>query len=303
MVAKAGRVLGGLLLAAALAACQAPTRAPVSELGQPPSNKILTHIVSRGETLYAIAWRYELDFQQLAAANGIASPYPLQPGQRLTLDVTRPSPAGATVASAPGSYGASAPPPGRVRTAPVDSAPGIVVSPSPDTSWQGSTAPPAPAPQAAIPEPSPALPAPGPQQPAPPAAGATAPEPPLPAGNWSWQWPARGQVSREYDADNVFKGISIATPAGTQVAAAAPGTVVYSGEGLRGYGKLIIVKHSDKYLSAYAHNKALLVRENDTVTQGQNIAVAGTDASNRNRLYFEIRENGKPVDPLKLLPQ
>src|SRR5690606_14281826 len=91
----------------------------------------------------------------------------------------------------------------------------------------------------------------------------------------SWQWPVNGTVTREYDANKVFKGINIHSSPGTPVKAAGAGTVVYAGSGLRGYGQLIILKHDDTYLSAYAHNSKILVSENDSVSQGQTIAEVG----------------------------
>jgi lipoprotein NlpD len=247
-----------LLTAFLLVGCQAPAPAPVVELPQPPTQKILVHRVSEGDTLYSIAWRYELDFLRLAAVNGLSSPYALFPGQKLSLDMTKTPP---------------------------------VIQPSQPPASSGATAR-----AVAIPEP--------------PSFGTEKPPPkieipkvtPLPTGRWSWQWPAAGKVVKEYDAGQKLKGISIYTRQGETVTAAAPGVVVYAGSGLRGYGNLLIVKHSDKYLSAYAHNKSLLVKENDAVAQGQKMAVVGTDASRRDRLYFEIRENGKPVDPLRILP-
>ncbi len=118
----------------------------------------------------------------------------------------------------------------------------------------------------------------------------------------SWTWPARGRVVRGYqDAGN--KGVDIAGPLGAPVYAAAAGRVVYSGSGLIGYGKLIIVKHNKNYLSAYAHNRSLLVKEGDTVKGGQRIARMGQTGARRVELHFEIRKDGKPVDPLRYLPK
>jgi lipoprotein NlpD len=99
------------------------------------------------------------------------------------------------------------------------------------------------------------------------------------------------------------KGVDISGRLGDPVYAAAPGRVVYSGSGLRGYGKLIIVKHNNRYLSAYAHNHRLLVKEGDPVANGQRIAQMGRTDANRVKLHFEIRRNGKPVDPLSYLPK
>lgn len=116
----------------------------------------------------------------------------------------------------------------------------------------------------------------------------------------SWVWPARGQIKTKFKQGHRFnKGIDIAVNSTTSVRASAAGVVVYRGAGLKGYGKLIIIKHSDKYLSAYAHNDWLLVNEGDKVKRGQKIASIGEKTK---LLHFEIREYGKPADPLKYLP-
>ena len=115
-------------------------------------------------------------------------------------------------------------------------------------------------------------------------------------------WPAPGAVISTFDeAKN--KGISIAGRLGDPVLAAADGRVVYAGAGLRGYGNLIILKHNNTYLTAYAHNQALLVREDQAVKQGQKIAEMGSSDSDRVKLHFEVRRQGKPVDPLNHLPK
>lgn len=121
--------------------------------------------------------------------------------------------------------------------------------------------------------------------------------------NWRWQWPVQGNVSKRFNSSTLFKGIDIQSFSGSPVVAAAPGVVVYSGSGLRGYGKLIIVKHSDIFLSAYAHNRKIFVKEGQPVKGGQKISEVGGDPSNKRRLYFEIRKDGKPVDPIRYLPK
>jgi lipoprotein NlpD len=115
-------------------------------------------------------------------------------------------------------------------------------------------------------------------------------------------WPAQGPVSSSFD-DSKNKGIDISGKAGDPVLAAADGKVVYSGAGLRGYGNLIIVKHSNTYLTAYAHNQTLLAREDQSVKKGQKIAEMGNSDSEQVKLHFELRRLGKPVDPVKYLPQ
>ena len=122
------------------------------------------------------------------------------------------------------------------------------------------------------------------------------------ADSISMVWPAQGVVISNFDeAKN--KGVGIGGKAGDAVLAAADGRVVYAGAGLRGYGNLIILKHNNTYLTAYAHNQALLVKEDQTVKQGQKIAEMGSSDSDRVKLHFEVRRNGKPVDPLSYLPK
>jgi lipoprotein YgeR len=114
-------------------------------------------------------------------------------------------------------------------------------------------------------------------------------------------WPANGTVIRGFDGRN-SKGIDIASSAGAPVVAAAAGSVVYAGNGLRGYGNLLIIKHSGDYLTAYAHNQALLVKEGQTVAQGQQIAQMGSTDSDRVMLHFELRYQGRSIDPSRDLP-
>ncbi len=118
----------------------------------------------------------------------------------------------------------------------------------------------------------------------------------------AWRWPTRGTVVRKFTG-TTHKGIDIDGRAGDPVLATAAGTVVYAGSGIVGYGNLLIVKHNQNYLSAYGHNQRLLVGEGDSVKAGQKIAEKGSSATNSVKLHFEIRRDGKPVDPLKLLPR
>lgn len=119
-----------------------------------------------------------------------------------------------------------------------------------------------------------------------------------------WQWPTQGQVVRNFSAtDNGKKGIDITGTLGQPVRAAADGEVVYSGEGLLRYGKLIIIKHDQTFFSAYAHNRVLLVAEGQRVSGGQTIAELGSTGTTRPMLHFEVRRNGAPVDPLTYLPR
>jgi murein DD-endopeptidase MepM/ murein hydrolase activator NlpD len=122
----------------------------------------------------------------------------------------------------------------------------------------------------------------------------------MPATGIALIWPTQGAVIRGFDGKS-SKGIDIAGAAGTQIVAAAAGTVVYAGNGLRGYGNLLIVKHNADYLTAYAHNRALLVKEGQSLTQGQPIAEMGDSDTNRVMLHFELRYKGSSIDPSRYL--
>jgi lipoprotein NlpD len=117
-----------------------------------------------------------------------------------------------------------------------------------------------------------------------------------------WVWPVKGRIVTGFSEAASLKGIDIAGTAGHPVAASAGGKVVYAGTGLRGYGKLIIIKHNATYLSAYAHNREILVKEGQQVAKGQKIAEMGSTDADQVKLHFEIRRHGKPMDPLRYLP-
>ena len=134
------------------------------------------------------------------------------------------------------------------------------------------------------------------------------PEPVTSAGreegeeNIAWGWPATGKVISTYNDGANLKGIGIAGKLGQPVLASAPGRVIFSGTGIRGFGKLIVIKHNNTFLSVYAHNNELLVKEGQNVAKGQKIAEMGSTDTDQVKLHFEIRRFGKPVDPAKLLP-
>lgn len=271
-----------VLLSVACATQRAPV---VSREPPPPERGPRIHEVTRGDTLYAIAWRYDTTVEALAQLNHLGPPYLIRVGDRLALDTNA---ARALGRQSPASSAAA------VVARPVET-PQLRTAPPPaasTTSPERRAAPPKaaqPVPQA--PAPSVAAASPGRR---PPASAATS--------EWSWDWPVKGKVTRQYDSNRKFKGINIQSRPGVAVRAAAPGEVVYAGDGLRGYGQLIIVKHNAAYLSAYAHNRAMKVREGERVSTGQTIGEVGGDAANPGRLYFEIREQGSPVDPTRLLP-
>lgn len=235
--------------------------------------------VRRGDTLYSVAWQNGLNFRQLADMNGIGPPYTIYVGQ--SLRVVPPS----VNAPAPGPAPAAAPPPR--QSAPPGAVPGV-------TTPAGKQPRPAPAAAAAATTPARVATA----------EPAAEPEPALPAVVSRWVWPVKGPLLRGYTPDgNGKKGIDIGGRAGQPVKAAAVGKVVYSGSGLVGYGRLIIIKHNDNLLSAYGHNSELLVAEGDYVKAGQVIAKMGSSGTSSTRLYFEIRQDGKPVNPLSYLPR
>lgn len=279
--AVAGRARGstGLLLvamlAAATAACTTTTvvrregegrgGSTVSRPAPPKPGTVVT--VRKGETLYRIATRHGLSPLDVATWNGISAPYTIYPGQRLRLSAPADTPrSGGATASTPPKPGTSGP-----STRPVTG--GAATG----GTTGATTRPTTPAPS-------------------PPAAPPNAP--------FKWEWPADGALLQRYAAgDPTRQGIAIAGNGGEPVRAAADGVVVYSGAGLIGYGELIIVKHDEQWLSAYAHNRARLVNEGQRVKAGERIAELGRTGAARDMLRFEIRYNGKPQDPLLYLPK
>jgi lipoprotein NlpD len=156
--------------------------------------------------------------------------------------------------------------------------------------------------------------------PPPPAPSAPANEPPAPVenppastpivargatrsvGGIAWRWPADGALLKKFSSSDAIPGIEVGGKAGDPVRAAADGVVVYSGNGLVGYGELVIIKHSDSFLSAYGHNRKRLVKEGEKVKAGQSVAEMGSTGATRDELQFQIRRDGNPVDPLQYLP-
>ena len=131
----------------------------------------------------------------------------------------------------------------------------------------------------------------------------TSPVKPATANNaLTWQWPAKGRVIESY-TEGKNKGIDIAAALGTPVVAAADGKVIYANSGLKGYGQLIMIKHNDDFVTAYAHNHKILIKEEQEVKRGQHIADMGSTESDTVKLHFEVRRQGKPQDPVALLPK
>ncbi len=264
-------LLAGVVL---VLGCGGPVvRAPVGEgrsysrarAHRVPSSGAGYHFVRTGETLYSIAFEHGSDYRALARWNGIGPPYLIYRGQRLQL--TPPAPA--------------AGPPMAARFAQRPA----VAAPAPPSATQPAIH--APRPTVIIKsEPT------------------REPDAELPAGPIRWTWPAEGRVVHRYTTDATGnKGIEINGRRGEPVRAAAAGRVVYSGNGLLGYGNLVIIKHDASLLSAYAYNRTLLVQQGDRVDAGQKIAEMGSNRSNEPVLHFEIRRDGKPQDPLSFLPK
>jgi len=278
-------LLLALLSAMALAGCANKNRpAPVEDrspnAGRVPAKMVASadnagkpgyYSVKAGDTLIRIGMDNGQSWRDIARWNNIENPNLIEIGQ--VLRVTPPEETGVVVR-------------------PVSST-NVVTSPAPTNS--ASTSAPASNTSAVRP----------------PVSAANPPHASTPANNLansdsaedavSFQWPTRGNVLAGFD-EVKNKGIDIAGKAGDPVLAAADGKVVYAGSGLRGYGNLVILKHNNTYLTAYAHNQSLLVKEDQAIKRGQKIAEMGNSDADQVKLHFEIRRQGKPVDPAKYLP-
>ena len=234
---RKGCFIGVLLLG--LTACGGrEDLAPVVELNWRSANvRVTQHVVRRGETLYAIAFRYDRDYRELAAANHLYSPYSLRIGQIIRIQ--------------PGSHVTAITP--AARYAP----PRFAQQPSYSKPFFG--------------------------------------------GSRRWVWPAHGRVVANFVPDQNKKGLDIAGQKGDKIFAASGGVVAYAGSGLAGYGNLIIIKHDNQYLTAYGNNARNLVSEGQTIKAGQVIADMGIVDRKFWGVHFEIRQSGKPVNPLNYL--
>jgi lipoprotein NlpD len=238
------------------------------------------YTIKPGDTLIRVGLETGQNARDIARWNNIENPNSLEVGQ-----VIRVTPPGVD----PQATTARGVNTARVDARPLDSRPAPVASA------------PAPAPPLSAPAITPAPPAMPPAANAPPVSGGNPPATREPDDDVNWTWPAAGTVINGFD-ESRNKGLSISGKAGDPVFAAADGRVVYAGSGLRGYGNLVIVKHNNTYLTAYAHNQALLVKEDQVVRRGQKIAEMGSSDANRVQLHFEIRRLGRPIDPARLLP-
>ncbi len=251
--------------------------------------------VQRGDTLYSIAWRYDLDFKQLAKWNKISRPYLIVPGQRLTMRAPIVIPSDKTYL-----FGGT------------QKAPSVIAKykPAIDYSQPNSIPPPPPVLSSKSPatKVKQAIPVYNRKKTVVPVVTKTkvvkiSTRTRVSTGPIKWSWPINGKVISKFVANNNNrKGIDIRGLRDQKVRSASNGIVVYSGAGLISYGQLIIIKHSDRFLSAYAFNKKLLVKEGARVNKGQSIAIIGKKLNVTNLLHFEIRKDGKPVNPLVYLP-
>lgn len=301
-----------------LSGCATDTSAPVVDRAYPGKPKVKSssaaaaaaklrdwrpdsHTVQKGDTLYSIALQYGLDYRELANLNALADTNLIHVGQVLRLGAT---PQAGSIAPTTSDT--------KVETIPLKTEP---VLPTEATSAamlitqpKAVKLPYSPAALAQL-EQGAAPPAPGKVESATTSAAIPAPVKPAPTATATetddigldWIWPTQGRLIAGFGEAKNSKGLDIAGKAGQAIYAAESGKVVYSGAGLRGYGRLVIIKHNPIYLSAYAHNRLVLVKEGQKVARGQKIAEMGDSDADQVKLHFEIRQMGKPVDPMKYL--
>ncbi|MEX5412083.1 murein hydrolase activator NlpD [Atlantibacter hermannii] len=257
-----------------------------------------TYTVKRGDTLFYIAWITGNDFRDLAQRNNVQAPYSLNVGQTLQVGNASGTPitGGNAITQADATAQGIVTPPAQNSTKVVASKPTITYSESSGEQSANKMLPNNPGTGTVVTAPVTA-----------PVVSST--EPTVSSTTTSspistWRWPTDGKVIENFSAnEGGNKGIDIAGSKGQAIIATADGRVVYAGNALRGYGNLIIIKHNDDYLSAYAHNDTMLVREQQEVKAGQKIATMGSTGTSSTRLHFEIRYKGKSVNPLRYLPQ
>jgi murein DD-endopeptidase MepM/ murein hydrolase activator NlpD len=248
--------------------------------------------MAQGDSLYAVARRHNVKTAELQAANGITDPTKIRPGTVLKVPAPRgggstaqargpaPTPAAAPVADAPVTPAVAGPRPTIINAdAPVAERKVAALSPAAGGT-QSDASPAAPeAPQAAAPA-----------------------ETPKAAGTGRFRWPVKGKVISGFGArsDGTHNdGVNISVPAGTDVHAAENGVVAYAGNELKGYGNLVLIRHENNWVSAYAHNDQIMVKRGDKVKRGQPIAKAGNTGSvDQPQVHFELRQGSKPVDPM-----
>jgi lipoprotein NlpD len=277
-----------------MSACGARTVATVDDRSRPVRQpEAEFREVRKGDTLYSIAWESGRDYRELATWNGLEPPYVIRVGQKIRLYAPAP---GAKIAAVNADYRVVAKGDTLYSIATTsgirhqDLAAWNALEPPYRLSigQRLRLTPPTQAPSTAA-------------APAPSRIKRRVEEDVTRA--IAWIWPTEGELIARFAPNDTAKGIDIAGTAGQIIRAAAPGSVVYQGSGLRGYGQLIIIKHNADFLSAYAHCAAIYVREGSVIKPGQKIAAMGSSGTDRVKLHFEIRRRGTPVDPLEYLPK
>jgi lipoprotein NlpD len=264
-----------VLVALLLASCSASQYAPVQELGYSNAQRSVgnsvqssptSYQVRPGDTMFAIAWRFGWDYKKLAKANGIVSPYTIYVGQKIYFnDIS---------SNKSISYSAVK----RTVKKPDVSAKTTIIKTQPAASIATYKAPPI--------------------------SKATQEETYKGPSSVKWSWPLKGKLIQGFsNKGSAFHGIDLSSTLGKPVKSASSGIIVYAGSGIQGYGKLVVVKHNNTFLSAYAYNSRILVVEGTKVKAGQVIAEVGKGPQLDPRLHFEIRKDGKPVNPLRYLPK
>jgi lipoprotein NlpD len=283
------RLFCGFFVCFTLFACaEGDNYAPVTDIhGMEKLPATGMHRVAKDETLYSIAWRYGLDYRELAARNNIKPPYTIQQSQLIRISsgvsarASQPSQPPLSQPSQLSQHNMQ-----RKVTQPLAQAQGLKsVSPAGKLAYDVGKDSAANNPAANNT----------------PANNSSGKEYISKEPNYSvsgWAWPAQGKITHSFSVAN--KGINIAGQAGEPIYAATAGKIVYRGDGLRGYGNLIIIKHNSLYLSAYAHCQTILVKEGQWVRRGQVIAKMGNTGADQTMLHFEIRRAGKPINPLSL---
>ncbi len=283
-----------------------------------------SHIVKKGDTLFGIGLEYGVDYKEIAAANNIGPPYPIQIGQKLDLTSFKTK----TLPAAEVSKTEDAKNEDGVVITPMKTEPAVVGDKTAPVTSAGVEKPIVSAVTPVLSEPKAIrepysleamnrAPNQTSSQPSTTGTIATKPAETKPTESTgtvatgmsatgdesiAWAWPTQGKISANFN-EATNKGIDIAGETGQAIKAASAGKVIYSGSDLRGYGKLVIVKHNKTYLSVYAHNSKIVVKEGQNVVTGQKIAEMGNTDSNTTKLHFEIRRLGKSVDPAKYLNQ
>lgn len=266
------RVLILVTLTVALVSCQSAPHAPAPVVSldmQADAEADVfgqdTYTVRSGDTLFAIAWYSGNDYRDLARYNNLAEPYVIHPGETLRLVAPKPK---VQIETRP------APKPTAGHTRPISKQP--PVDPTPKQAYGESEK----------------------------AVNQQQVRRQFPAKVARWVWPAEGQiVGRFSNSESGNKGVDIQNSQGSPIVAAAAGKVVYTGEALRGYGQLVIIKHTDTFLSAYAHNDRILVSEQQWVNAGEQIGTMGSSGTDSVKLHFEVRYRGKSLDPMRYLPR